>query len=241
MGFLQRIFGRRNLELKDIARKIGKLMDVSKTESVYRVYVPSRFRVVLAEDDMDRLVPFSSSVNHELIAYIQGYADEQEYQLLSEPKIFFETRDDLKPSYFEIEALYQNEDKEDTTTDQFNTMVFDRLNTTGPIRTHTTKVLETKLIETPILEITDGNDQGMKYSLKNSTVTLGRKEENQVVLHDPNISRFHARLFFNKEWRIEDLNSTNGVFVNGKRIKESPLQTGDQIQMGSTLMKFRIK
>lgn len=241
MGFLQRIFGRRNLEPKDIARKIGKLMDVSKTESVYRVYVPSRFRLVLAEEDMERLSPFSSTVNRELIDYIHGHADEQEYQLLSEPMIFLETREDLKPGFFEIEALYQTQDKEDTTTDQFNTMVFDRLDITSPTVTNTTKVLETKLIETPILEITGGNDQGMRYNLIDTTLTLGRKEENQVVLHDPNISRFHARVFFNQEWRIEDLNSTNGVFVNGKRVKDSPLQTGDQIRMGSTLMKFRIK
>jgi pSer/pThr/pTyr-binding forkhead associated (FHA) protein len=65
-------------------------------------------------------------------------------------------------------------------------------------------------------------------------LTLGRDEECSVVLDDPNVSRFHARLVFHNAaiW-VQDAGSRNGVFLNGKRVvRHKQLGPGDELLIG---------
>ena len=67
-------------------------------------------------------------------------------------------------------------------------------------------------------------------------VTIGRTEENDVVLDHPMVSRYHALIEkMGTRFRLKDLNSTNGVYVNGVRIdNESWLRDGDTITIGAS-------
>lgn len=71
------------------------------------------------------------------------------------------------------------------------------------------------------------------------TVTLGRKEENSIVLKDLHVSGNHARLLIiNNLLYIEDLNSTNGTFVNENRISgKAKLFSRDMVRIGTTIFK----
>lgn len=61
-----------------------------------------------------------------------------------------------------------------------------------------------------------------------------------VILRDPNVSRRHAELTFTgSDWSIEDLNSTNGTFVNNRRITRCPLRNGDLLTFGLSTFEFR--
>lgn len=65
----------------------------------------------------------------------------------------------------------------------------------------------------------------------------GRRE---LLVPDTRISRMHARLFVQDEaWVLEDLDSTNGTWLNGERIHRAPLEDGDVINVGHTIMVFR--
>ncbi|HEX4415462.1 MAG TPA: ATP-binding protein [Lacipirellulaceae bacterium] len=91
----------------------------------------------------------------------------------------------------------------------------------------------------PSLFVIQGRDQGTRFQLDGSTVTLGRGTSNGVQLHDTEISREHAE--FRKRGQafvIRDLESSNGTFVNGKQIKEQELASGDQLQLGRTLLLY---
>ena len=72
--------------------------------------------------------------------------------------------------------------------------------------------------------------------LEEQTYTLGRDEENDVVVSDETVSRNHARIKFENDcFIIEDLKSTSGVYINGKKIGEAcKLNPGDEILLGST-------
>jgi signal transduction histidine kinase/pSer/pThr/pTyr-binding forkhead associated (FHA) protein len=84
-----------------------------------------------------------------------------------------------------------------------------------------------------------GIDQGIRFELEGTIFQIGRDSSNTIQLHDSEVSRHHAEVRFHEgEYLISDLNSSNGTFINGKRIDQHKLESGDQVQAGSTLMLF---
>ena len=70
-------------------------------------------------------------------------------------------------------------------------------------------------------------------------IRVGRDASNGIQLHDTEISRQHAEISRQENvFTILDLNSSNGTYINGQRIRQYRLNSGDQLQMGSTLMLF---
>ncbi|MDY0165158.1 MAG: ATP-binding protein [Thermoguttaceae bacterium] len=91
----------------------------------------------------------------------------------------------------------------------------------------------------PSLFVIRGNDQGVRFELDESPVRVGRDASSAVQLHDTEVSRQHAEIRRHEHaFTIADLGSSNGTFVNGRRIERHSLQSGDQVQVGSTLMLF---
>jgi two-component system NtrC family sensor kinase len=91
----------------------------------------------------------------------------------------------------------------------------------------------------PSLFVIRGNDQGVRFELPQRTVGVGRESSNTIQLHDTEVSRHHAEIRREQtSYVIADLNSSNGTFVNGTRVGEHPLASGDQVQVGGTLMLF---
>lgn len=91
---------------------------------------------------------------------------------------------------------------------------------------------------TAYLKVTRGAADSPKYPLGKET-TIGRAHTNHIVLKEARISRQHAIIRqAGKEFVIEDLQSSNGVVVNGEKIKEHVLTNGDQIQIGDFVMEF---
>ncbi|NOY80706.1 MAG: PEGA domain-containing protein [Kiritimatiellaeota bacterium] len=85
-----------------------------------------------------------------------------------------------------------------------------------------------------------GRYQGRTLDLKPDGFGIGRDADNDLVLEDEGASRRHCRVYReNDEWFIEDLKSTNGVRVNGKRIdRVSVLKPGDRIGICRQLLLF---
>jgi chromosome segregation ATPase len=72
--------------------------------------------------------------------------------------------------------------------------------------------------------------------------TVGRTPDNDIQIETSFISRHHAVLLTSaRQSIVEDLNSTNGVFVNGRRISRQILQDGDAVTVGKTAFRFSIK
>lgn len=87
--------------------------------------------------------------------------------------------------------------------------------------------------ERPILILEEGMSEPHRWLVEKEITTLGRWEDNDVVLPDRLVSRHHARIrLVGTQFVLEDLQSTNGTFVNGERISERHiLQDGDSIQI----------
>lgn len=93
------------------------------------------------------------------------------------------------------------------------------------------------------LEILNGGFEGMTYDLSGAEVVIGRNPTTDITLLDEGISREHALVLLDEDgsgYVIEDLQSTNGTKVNGKRVRSAALVEGDQIQIGQTLFRFAL-
>ena len=91
------------------------------------------------------------------------------------------------------------------------------------------------------LEILNGDFEGMTYDLGDREVVIGRNPTTHITLLDEGISREHALVLYDEEtscYTVEDLASTNGTKVNGKRVRSASLSEGDEIQIGKTVFRF---
>ena len=89
------------------------------------------------------------------------------------------------------------------------------------------------------LFVIQGYDQGNRFALDDETATIGRDASNKIRLRDAEVSRRHAEIRRDVDGRtLVDLESSNGVYVNGRRIKTRRLLNGDQIQIGKTILLF---
>jgi pSer/pThr/pTyr-binding forkhead associated (FHA) protein len=92
-----------------------------------------------------------------------------------------------------------------------------------------------------ILVLCDGDFAGVEYELAAEETLIGRNPTTDVTLLDESISREHAIVARDAEtgvYTIEDLQSTNGTRVNGKRVRSATLEDGDEIQVGHTRFRF---
>ena len=92
------------------------------------------------------------------------------------------------------------------------------------------------------LKIMNGTNAGQKYCLEHTHTTLGRSPKADIQLKDEQASRVHAEVsFINMEFRIRDLQSSNGTFLNGSTVVEYALRNNDKIMIGETLLHFSIE
>lgn len=100
------------------------------------------------------------------------------------------------------------------------------------------------LRERPVLSVTRGPGMGLVYEVKTSAPTsLGRAKVNDIVLNeDVAVSSEHCRIRPEEgRFVLHDLKSTNGTFVNDRRVTRQPLAEGDTIQVGETYLQFRLE
>jgi pSer/pThr/pTyr-binding forkhead associated (FHA) protein len=80
---------------------------------------------------------------------------------------------------------------------------------------------------------------GNSHEVKGRRVVIGRSRDCDIQLADANVSRRHAELRQEgASFWVVDLGSTNGIEVNGKRVKRAKLRSGDTVTLGSTELTF---
>jgi len=88
----------------------------------------------------------------------------------------------------------------------------------------------------PTLTVIQGPDRGKTFEVDGKSTAIGRDPSCEVLLRDASISRHHATLEISGDrYVLKDAGSANGTFVNGVRIRESPIRAGDQIRVGDTI------
>lgn len=92
-----------------------------------------------------------------------------------------------------------------------------------------------------MLLIRNGGFEGMSYEITAGETLIGRNPTTDITLLDEGISREHALITYDPDtgsYAIEDLQSTNGTKVNGRRVRSVALADGDELQIGHTRFQF---
>ncbi|MBN2041248.1 MAG: FHA domain-containing protein [Spirochaetes bacterium] len=92
-----------------------------------------------------------------------------------------------------------------------------------------------------LLVVMSENYLGKSFILDNHEMVLGREDNSDIIIDDPLISKKHCRIFLNDEghFQLEDLDSTNSTYLNGKILKKAViLNYGDRIIIGNTIIRF---
>jgi len=99
--------------------------------------------------------------------------------------------------------------------------------------------LASRLSPSATLAVMAGQQEHARYPVPSGAILGGRSASPVPLGSDAQVSRQHARLdYYNGQWLLTDLNSTNGVYVNGRQVRQQVLRAGDEIRMGNTVLRF---
>lgn len=91
-----------------------------------------------------------------------------------------------------------------------------------------------------VLELAKGKGAPERVELKAERVVLGRAEDADIVVQSEDVSRQHARFMrIDDEYQVEDLESRNGVYLNGLKVNLAVLREGDEVQIGDVVFVYR--
>jgi hypothetical protein len=232
------VFGRAfrtNVQPVELARKLAKEMDDHRSTSVTRVYVPNEYTVYLSPGDREQFEGYENSLVSELEEYLAEHASRENYALLTPPRIFFETDEDLGVGEFGIAtrmAQYGRQGAEQPETAAPGaTMIYKP-------RTQPTEAasLEELGVEREVAVL---RWNGQRRILEKRRSVLGRSRDADVQIEDPNISRRHAEIVQEgSAYWLVDLGSTNGTEVDGRRVRRAQLADGTRFTLGETTVTF---
>jgi len=238
-GLFEGVFGRAfrtHVQPVELSRKLVKEMEDHKVVSVSRVYAPNEYTVYLAPSDREQFASYEDSLRSELQDYIAENARRERYEMLSSPEVKFETDDDLEMGEFGIatrmvQGAAPQPGEPEPQALHGATMVYRK-----PAETEAVSVEDLGLGR----EIVSLTYDGTSHELDGGRATIGRSKDCDIQLGDPNVSRKHAEVRQEgAAYWVVDLDSTNGMEVNGRRQKRAKLRQGDRITLGSTELVFK--
>ncbi len=224
----------------EIARKLAREMEEHKTHSLSRTYVPNEYRVYLSPRDRERFADYEDALTSELTGYLLEHARSERLVLMSRPVVEFATDDQLGLGEFGIQTRVispepeASPEAEPVAVESGRTMIYSTAERVAePLEERARSRAQSALLLMG----------GKRLVVGPAGVTLGRSRQSDVQVDDPNVSRAHAEIRpRGGSWVLTDLGSTNGSRLNGRRL-EGPevLKPGDEIELGTTLLKFELE
>lgn len=239
----------------ELARKLAKEMDGNKAVSVSRVYAPNEYLLYLSPRDRAQYRQYEDALLLELSGYLIEHAQTQGYALLSRPRILVEEDADLRVGLFGI-ATRMVEPKRPQPPPTAEPAA------AQPSAPPAVVAPASRLDDAEAENVPSSNDApaaaeqpaaaaglaafnpavvvgDKRHELTGPVAVLGRSQQCDIMIDDAGASRRHAEIrLVDGGCIIVDLNSTNGIYVNGDRVERVVLADGDKISIGRTHVRF---
>jgi len=231
-GWSARLFGAK-LQPVQVAKRLIRAMESHQTISLSKTFVPNSYVVTLGPTDFAQFEQYRRSLERDLAETLLGAARERSFTLLAYPSVEIERDEDMAPGDIRVSCAMVDASGEQVEGDakalggveSGHTMVLDR---------------EALLRERPRApKATIEPRDAPPVALGPDPMLIGRDPQNDVVLDDRRVSRKHAEIRLRLgRYTLYDLQSTNGTYVNGRRVAEKVLDDGDQISVGGLELLF---
>jgi hypothetical protein len=214
----------------EIAARLQRELDAeAKLMSRDKRLVPNEFVVGLSPHDHDKLAPYAGTLVTELAAELKHHASEMGYVFNGPIRIHFALTPTLPTGRFTMasEAVAGVEERGVAAKGPQPSAA------RRPDRAPSSAGVQRQQL---VLEV-----NGTRHALQPPGLVIGRGTEADLRINDPGISRRHAEIRVEAQGstlrlHIVDLGSTNGIIVNGHKVREAALQEGSRIEIGSTRM-----
>src|SRR5438445_3055037 len=226
-GWSARVF-RARLQPVQIAKRVIRAMEAHQTISLAKTFVPNSYMVSLAPTDYAEFEQYKRSLERDLAEAVLGAARDRSFTLLAYPTVELEQDEDVSPGDVRVACALVDASGEEVPANEperlggvaaGHTMVLDR-----------DALLATKPRAPQGAIVAREGSVRREVPLTADPITVGRDPKNDIVLDDRRVSRRHAEIRLRLgRYTLYDLQSTNGTFVNGRRIAEIVLPDEDRI------------
>lgn len=208
----------------EIAAALQRELDnKAQVLSRHRRLVPNSFSVELSAGDLERMAPYDSALETELVEQLTEHAELQSYVFPGPIRISFESADDLGTGRFRVRS-------------QAEAAVTGHARRNGSQRTRA------------VIEV-----NGTQHPLQAPGLVVGRGSEADIRINDPGVSRRHAEFLITTQSgdgfapgagpvqvEVHDMGSTNGIRVDGQKTARAVLRDGSRVQIGHTSLVLRL-
>lgn len=199
-----------SLQPVELAKRLDREMEAGRTVSVSKIYIPNEYIVRLNPGDFAAFSDFQDKLIDELKSFLDKRRKAKNYAVMGALSVILKEDKKLPLGRAEVEA---------------------RL--VAPSQMENPEALASVSL------IIDG-EEADTFWLAEGRATIGRLDSNEISVPDPGLSRHHAEINVgNGRFLLTDLGSTNGTFVNGKRVAETELKNGAKITAGDITLVFR--
>lgn len=237
-GFFNRKFSSK-LQLAEIEKILDRLLIRHKKRINRAIFVPDNFIITMSREDYAELNMPQTLIRLKLFLYKSVIT--KDYFMRKKPVIVILKSPDLKLGVCEVKTSFSTQAEIQNTID-------DDTGTQGtivvPPNDRELFVKSPKInqeLKFASLTITEGPDKDSYMEIGDKQIHIGRRDRNEFIITDINVSRLHAYITFeNGRHILHDANSLNGTSVNDTRISSFCLCPGDKIQMGNTTIIYDI-
>jgi hypothetical protein len=238
-GWSARLF-RARLQPVQIAKRVIRAMESHQTISLAKTFVPNSYVVSLAPSDYAEFEQYKRSLERDLAEAVLGAARDRSFTLLAYPTVEIEEDEDVSPGDLRVACALVDASGEEVPADEPGRL--------GGIAAGHTMVLDREALLSARPRAPGGAIVAREGSVRREVpltadpVTVGRDPRNDIVLDDRRVSRRHAEVRLRLgRYTLYDLQSTNGTFVNGRRIAEMVLSDKDRITIGGAELVVRLE
>jgi hypothetical protein len=212
-----------------LQRRVERAMESGRTRDHDRTLVPHRFAVHLAATDLAALREAHPTLAGDLADAALEFARSHHYRLADRPTVALVADTAIEEGDAVVMAGAEPEHADDAAVAA----------TGSPQTGDQTAVFVVPTVDAPRARLREVRPDGSvrTFSVDGRPLTIGRAPDNGLVLFDGRVSRHHARLYGRRgALLLADLGSTNGSWVNDRRVEEMALGEGDQIRVGDTIL-----
>ena len=196
--------------------------------------VPNQYVFFLAKEDYQRLC--ARRIMDELYTVAEKQVILQNYTMQGKLTVLCQSDGGKQRGTFALNSRFTEDEKPAENCEEPDTLVLAKphLGSQQPLNLPR----DVKLVS---LKVTEGPDSEAYLEFGEGQIYIGRREKNEFILTDKKASRLHAWIAYeNHRHILYDAQSTNGTFVNGEPVESICLCSGDEIQIGTTVLVYEV-